>query len=255
MRIQNNSKGFSIVEVVLVTVVLALLAGTGWYVWSHQDGHDAKQTPIKETTAQPAKQTTIQSSGKGAEIDEGVPKIPEGFTQYISEAYGFAFAYPSPVGKIEDADKHGVESILLYAQSARVENAFVEYASSPLMVRVDKLEEFVTRAAKYGPSLEFNNGRWIVSAKDGGNVNNGGYQIGSEYKALLAAIIKGKAIYDFSYQDEGCYRSVWVFKTDEAFVSIMLPAVCADETGAIPQARLDAYKSVTGQVLKTLTIQ
>ena len=256
MKTFKNSDGFSVVHTLLILVIIGIIGFTGWYVWNASKEAN-KNLEVKNRTStvnktNVAKSEPSKTSAKDTPLE---PEIPQGYTKYSNEAYGFSFAYPSAVGEIKDTNIQGNEKILVYAKSADTRDTFAQYTQSPLYVQVNRTEDYTTGAAKYGPTLEFDAGKWIVSAKEGGDVNNGGKAIGSEYKAPQAAVINGIKVYDFSYQDEGCYRTHWVFKTDKAFTSIMLPSVCADAIDTIPQDRLDSYKKVTSQVLKTLFIK
>jgi prepilin-type N-terminal cleavage/methylation domain-containing protein len=240
----RNQNGFSVVEVVIVIVVVGLIGGVGWYALHAKQSADKSSKPSKSSvvTTSPEKANTVQK------------KIPAGYKQYADSQYGFSFAYPEAVGEITTADSDGNHSILAYAKSVSKQDAFAPYTESPLYVQVDKLDSFVTRAAKYGPMLEYINNRWVVSDKQGGDVNNGGRTVGDEYNAAVAKTVGNIKVYDFSTQDEGCYHALWVFRTSKAFTSITLPSVCADEIDAIPQSRLDNYKAVVAQVLNTLEI-
>lgn len=240
----KKQDGFSVIEVVIIIVIVGLVGGAGWYVWS------ARQNTDKN--AKPAESSAVTTTPKKTEGTQ--KKIPDGYKEYEDAQYGFSFAYPETVGAISPADAQGNASILAYANSVGKQDAFAPYTESPLYVRVDKLDGFVTRAAKYGPMLEYVNGKWIVSDKDGGDVNNGGRTIGDEYKAVVAKTVGSIKVYDLSSQDEGCYHALWVFKTSKAFTSITFPSVCADEIDTIPQTRLDNYKAVVAQVLDTLKI-
>jgi hypothetical protein len=233
----KSPKGFTAVEALIIILVVAALAFGGWYVWNKNN---------EDSTSNSSSQTTKTE-------DQSMMNIPEGWKQYKNEDYGFSFYYPEKVGPLMEGDTGGNPDILTYVKSVDNENAFANYTQSPLYVRVDKKEGFTTSAAKYGPVLEFKNGKWIVSSEDGGDINNGGYDIGSEYKAQTVKTGEGNLVYNFSYTDEGCHRTVWVFQQEQAFVTITLPAVCADEIDTIPQERLDDYQKVSDQMLETLS--
>ncbi len=75
-----NQKGFSVVEVLIVILVLGLLAGLGWYI---KDKHADKKTTSPTNTATPA--TTPQAA-----------KDPyEGWKTYTDDPNGISFKYPA----------------------------------------------------------------------------------------------------------------------------------------------------------------
>ena len=242
----KDQKGFSLLKILLTMGLLAITGFIGWSIWNANKDNDADLEPHTNLTIfEQSAPEQIRTS----------PKIPQNFREYKNEAYGFSFAYPEAVGDIVSADTQSNRNILVYEKSTDSPNTFSKYTQSPLYVRVDNVEGFVVGAKKYGPILELKDDKWIVSAQEGGDVNNGGYKIGSEYETSLVTTNNMTKVYDFSYQYEGCYRAHWLFKSKNSFTSIMLPAVCADEIGTIPQNRLDDYNSVAKQVLDTLFIK
>ncbi|MGH7158329.1 MAG: hypothetical protein ACREGD_04675 [Candidatus Saccharimonadales bacterium] len=241
---QHKESGLAHVAIVaLVLIVIAAVAFGGWWVWE-RNKEDGKSSGSKNGS---------QTNQSGTDVEQE-PKIPEGYIFYESQEFGFSFAYPEQVGSLS-VSSSGSPRTLLYVRSADKENVFAPYTRSPLSVQVDKKDGFLVHGGKYGPILEFVGNKWIVSDKEDGDVLNGGYAAGSEYEAPVARTIHGTPVYDFSAGDEGCRWTAWVFETNSAFVTIALPAVCADEIDSVPEDRLAAYKEVSDQVLDTITLE
>lgn len=226
--------------IIAILLFIAAIAFGGWWVWQKNKDENLKEIP--------------NSSTQGNQNQEEVLKLPDGFQFYENNEFGFSFAYPKQLGPLTPGNTAGNSNTLLFIHSEDNKNAFAPHTQSPLYVQINKTDGFSTRSGKYGPILEYNNGTWFVSSKDGGSVLNGGHAIGSEYKPKIARTINGTPVYDLSFTDEGCYRTAWVFRLEPSFTTITLPVVCADEIGAIPQERLMRYEEVSDQVLETLII-
>jgi hypothetical protein len=245
-RKRQNQSGFAHVAIALVVMAMVALALSAWWVWDKSSEKKIlnKEGKTSQDTEEKQEQNNQDQSSKVA--------IPEGFIVYENKDLNFSFAYPEEIGLLA-ASPNNNAGVLLYVKSTDAKDAFSPHTHSPLYITGSKIEGFTTSAAKYGPVLELMSDKWIVSSKNGGDINNGGREIGSEYAAKIVKNIDSTPVYDFSYTDEGCHRTNWVFKTAQAFVSIMLPAVCADEIDAIPQERLTPYEEVAEKVLNTIT--
>ena len=237
---KRREAGLAHTGLVLAVIVLtAALALAGWWVW-----HKNSQTD---------KSTTNENSMTSSDQNQEEPQIPANFTVYDNRDFGFSFAYPEQIGPLSITSSDN-PNVLLFARSKITQNAFAPHTQSFLDVEARKKEGYATGAGKYGPILEPKNGKWIVSSKENGDDFNGGYKIGTEYEVQVARTINSIPVYDFSFGDEGCYHTGWVFQLNNAFVRIDLPSVCADEIDDIPQDRLNSYKEVSEKVLNTLTI-
>lgn len=241
---KHKQNGFTVVEGFIIVVVVALIGFAGWFVWQDNKKDDQSSTAPPDTSQE-------------EQDEDGEPKekytIPDGYKLYEDAEIGFKFAYPKNIGQLNIEEVPGNQNIISYRKSSGEDNVFAPYTYSYLIVQVNKKEGSVTNASKYGPMLEYTGGKWIVTAKQGGDLLNGDYSIGSEYKATVARGANDTKVYDFSYEDEGCYRSKWVFESHGGLVQILLPKVCADELGDVPQERLDTYNKEAERVLETIT--
>lgn len=82
-----NQKGFSIVEILVVIVVVGLLGTVGWLVYDRQKS----KTDNKDTSAQTSQQQDKQERPKEVVQQEN---IPEGWKKYDSNSH-FSFIYPT----------------------------------------------------------------------------------------------------------------------------------------------------------------
>jgi type II secretory pathway pseudopilin PulG len=76
-----NTKGFSVVEVLLVVVLIGAIAGLGWWVWGQNNNNVvSNDTPI----------STVQ--------DQATESMQ--LSEFKSEEYKFKFSYPSDWGEV-----------------------------------------------------------------------------------------------------------------------------------------------------------
>ena len=59
---KTNQKGFSVVELLIILVVVGLIGGVGWYVW--QSRHKTEKPVTQSTTQTPAKTETVKQVGQ-----------------------------------------------------------------------------------------------------------------------------------------------------------------------------------------------
>lgn len=79
---KNNQKGFSVVEILIVIVVVGLLGGAGWYVWKSKDKN---QTPITTNN-------TVQKTEP--EIYKRSTTVPSDWKTYSNQQYKISMSYP-----------------------------------------------------------------------------------------------------------------------------------------------------------------
>lgn len=92
---KSNQEGFSAVETSLVLVIVALIGGTGWYVW--QSRNKATNTSQKNNTTESAQQSPdeLKKTESSAELKIDTVDIPSDWKKYTNETYGFSFRYPT----------------------------------------------------------------------------------------------------------------------------------------------------------------
>jgi type II secretory pathway component PulJ len=71
-KLQENPKGFSAIEALLILVIVAIIGGTGWYIWHSRSNTDKTLTANSSSTSNfnkkgtPSKAPT-QSTGPTAD--------------------------------------------------------------------------------------------------------------------------------------------------------------------------------------------
>ena len=83
---KSHQKGFSVVEILIVFVVVGLLGAVGWLVYDRQKS----QTDTADLSEQTNQQQTTATPTQAVSSDT----IPEGWKMYDANPY-FSFAYPS----------------------------------------------------------------------------------------------------------------------------------------------------------------
>lgn len=85
----RDQSGFTLVEILLIVLVLAVLGFGGYYVWSQQSDNEqesASQSTDSEDVTSPENGTT--------------EALPAGFTLYENEELGFEFIHPESWGDV-----------------------------------------------------------------------------------------------------------------------------------------------------------
>jgi prepilin-type N-terminal cleavage/methylation domain-containing protein len=93
---KNNQKGFSVVEVLIVIVIVGLIGAVGWLVMDRQNNKAAQTSDS---------QTAQQEDNQEQAVDENQDEksvVPEGWTKYEFKAGSVSFAYPNEWSLIEN---------------------------------------------------------------------------------------------------------------------------------------------------------
>lgn len=90
---KNCQRGFGAIGVLLVVVIIGIVGGTGWYVWS--------QRPADTVTKSESNESVKEEQAPSEES-----KIPEGWVQYEDSSLPLSFYYPKDWAK----DKFEVKS-------------------------------------------------------------------------------------------------------------------------------------------------
>lgn len=126
-----NQKGFSVVEVLIVFIVLGLIGGAGWYVWK-------KNNDTKPANTQNSEQNKQTSNGP-------TPDEYTNWKTYTSTKGGFSFKYPNDwvitgfkgANTVEAANLKGDEDQLRITQKneaeSKVDNFGVNLSVGPTL--------------------------------------------------------------------------------------------------------------------------
>jgi prepilin-type N-terminal cleavage/methylation domain-containing protein len=91
MHAKLDRKGFSIVEVLITIVVLAVIVGCGWFAWHHT--HDKNTSASKSTGSSQQTKSSSTSSSKSTTATTTDPYA--GWKPYCDSTYKYCFKYPS----------------------------------------------------------------------------------------------------------------------------------------------------------------
>jgi Tfp pilus assembly protein PilV len=85
MLMDKNQKGFSVVEILIIVVVLGLIGFGGWYVWNRNSTKKSEGT-----------KTTQQAEAPASEAEEEeAPDPTAGWVAYSNEPGDFSFKHPA----------------------------------------------------------------------------------------------------------------------------------------------------------------
>lgn len=80
---KTNQKGFSVVEILIVIVVVGLIGTVGWFVYGSQKNRTSNVSTNTQTNQEPSNQENVLSE----------------FIEYENEEFGFEFSYPKSWGE------------------------------------------------------------------------------------------------------------------------------------------------------------
>jgi hypothetical protein len=78
----KNEKGFGVIEVLLIFVILGIIGFTGWRVY--EANREVSQVPVDKSTVTKTEKSTI----------------PKGWKEYENKDLGFSFAHPETWGEV-----------------------------------------------------------------------------------------------------------------------------------------------------------
>lgn len=234
----KNTKGFTLIEGLLILVIAGLLGGTGWYVWS------AKKKADKSLNT--AAQTEIQVDSKKAASQSPVfNKLPDGWFEYKSDENGLRLGYPKEWGELKTN-----------LQTADYQDD-TKSLQGRLIISISKKDDFTVVARKYGATIKRSSDdkSWVVVEENPANVDN--YKVGETYKTKEEKVNGGVAI-DLSYTDEDCTLPRWFLELKDNYAMVSLPELCAvgTETGREPitDANQQAFDKLKTEFLNTITV-
>jgi prepilin-type N-terminal cleavage/methylation domain-containing protein len=183
-KMKINQKGFSVVEILIVIVVVGLLGVAGWFVYGHQ-----KSTKQSSTTQ--AKSATSSSKETSTSVDRYA-----GWKTYKSSVEGFSFRYPADwelSNTLDARDTSTKESAALKA-SNNFTLSFDVYSPS------DVAREFVCANCVFNGATKLetpNYGKSLYLVVDSNVVNNQPFQTLSisEYGKRDEQALKGWPYY------------------------------------------------------------
>jgi Tfp pilus assembly protein PilE len=91
--LKANQKGFSVVELLIIIVVVGLLGAVGWLVYDRQTDKDSNSQSTAKTSQQEQKKETLKEEAKANPY--------EGMTQYSNAKYGISFYHPKDWTTVE----------------------------------------------------------------------------------------------------------------------------------------------------------
>lgn len=83
----KNQKGFSVIEGFLIFIIVAIIAGVGWYVWDSSKKTDETLKNTGNSKVIPTKKKTDSS--------KVTPDPYSGWKAYTNSKYGISFKYPT----------------------------------------------------------------------------------------------------------------------------------------------------------------
>ena len=155
----KNQHGFGIVGILLVLLVVGVISGGGWYVYSMNNKKEVKES-VQPVAPEPK--------------TEAVNTIPEGFTEYTNNEIGVKFNYPQEWGDVtatkDDSGQSGHYYVVSFSKEASVKagvisSDFEEGKDGSCYVRLGIYPNQTLEIIKNNEKLRLNN----VNASDLGS--------------------------------------------------------------------------------------
>jgi type II secretory pathway pseudopilin PulG len=210
----KNQKGFSVVEILLILVIIGILSGTGWYVYNSNKKTNNLLNSVDNTKLLIAK-TATKDTHKSTE-----PQIPLGWISYEDKKNGFKFAYPKEYGQFSKSQNPTTGSSL---NTAKPSPPYIEGSNDAIYLTVQNISDSFS-TLKYGPTVKFVNNELIVQeVNPADNLN----KVGEPYKGWLVSQevskdINGLKVYIIKGGDEGntYYRYAAVNNNNVIIISL-----------------------------------
>lgn len=152
LYMKTNQKGFSTVEIVLVTVVIGLIGGAGWYVWKAMSA--TKNNNSSQTNSADQAETISNRPN-----EESKPTVTADSKNGNYPADGFATGGIFFRDEFSDYFEVRMKSSLIKQPVTAV---WIEYGQSPVALQTKTHE--VTQELGLGGDVY---GSWVVTFKDG----------------------------------------------------------------------------------------
>lgn len=143
---KNNQKGFGVIEIIIVTILVAGVIGLGWYVY------DAYQ---KKSTQNSNPQATQQESKRESDV-------PAGYKKYTDSQYRLSFIYPEDWVMVDKAEDDAGRGVLVKIASPDQDAAYKAHKASGRPIdgppastfEVSRWDSINDPAAKGGESID-----------------------------------------------------------------------------------------------------
>jgi type II secretory pathway pseudopilin PulG len=211
----KNQKGFSLVEVFLIIIIVTILGGTGWYVYNSNKKTNNLLNTTDNTNLLIAK-TAKKDSHKFTE-----PNIPSDWISFVDKKNGFKFAYPKEYGQFSKSQNPTTGSSF---NSAKPSPPYIEGSSDSIHLAVQNVSDSFS-TLKYGPTVKFVNNELIVQEVNPADSLN---KVGEPYKGWLASQevskeINGLKVYIIKGGYEGNTYYRYAIANNSKVIIISLP--------------------------------
>lgn len=213
-----DTRGFSIRQLGVAVAVIAFMgASAGLVVRAIRA--DAPEKPI---VAVEGKKVKEELTAKPSEFTPAAV-IPEGYTVYRNDDYGFSFAYPSTWGQLTSSGKDIVATgdVTKIGSDTHGSLIVATYEAGQMFRPVPYVSGPTLRPIVAGGMIS-----WKVVAV---TPAYDGYSLGDNYVAKVARVVpnggagRDVSVYEFTTTKDGTTTTSWIFVTPKGFVHIAVP--------------------------------
>lgn len=238
----------------VVLVVLLIIGGLGFGAWYFLiNKKEPTSTPTPAVTSQP--KTTEEKSESTAYV------APANYVTYTDATNKFSFAYPKQYLTFKANQPPLADAVSAVFTSSTLTTDLAPGVNGPFVVTTYKTKDAKIDSRKYGPEIQLQNGKWIVTKVNVSDIDNN--KVGAEYTGLDTMKVTSQkngtvTVYTFASADEGSYFTKLLFVSNDVFNEITLPSFSDGTYGAPANTKANdktAYntmvKNVTNSVAAT----
>ncbi len=251
-----GQRGFGAIEIIGIVLLVVIVSGLGWYVWSKKDTGSDSQNSFVATT-------------KKTEKPKNTAKpyiVPSGYYVYENKEYGFKFAYPKEYGKTfkKNTTYGGAPitsvypgAISFYESEKSPENvlpgtqgpiSFVSYSSAdqPVLAR------------KYGPNVKISGKEVVVVKASSSDLTKN--KPGDVYKdfnkeSVTPKQTNGLSVFVLKDGDEGYYNDHFLFVINGKLYQLNVPGFNTGTYGPVDAKPNDRtkYNELYNNILNSIS--
>lgn len=239
-KIQNNQKGFAVLEAIVIVVIIGVVGFTGWFVLNAKKSTDKSLAGNNSAIPTYNKKTAKKKSDKT--LAPVFSKLPTDWVEYKSDIDGLRFGYPKEFG--------GLAGKPLSTNDYKND---IKNLQGRVTVSVSAKDGFSVYASKYGATIKpSSDGKtWTVSEEN--PAAGDGYKVGETYKIKNVGVNGGVAI-DLTVFDEDCTLPRYLVSLNHEYAVVSIPELCPANLQPVTATSKAAYNKLTTDFIASITL-
>jgi hypothetical protein len=246
----EKQKGFSVLASVVIVLVIAIVGGVGYYVYS-KNSKDNMQT---HTTDRPSSINTdaVQDDAATDKAAEKPYRLPAGYVLYDNKELRFKFAYPNEYGEV--AKQPTVNNVEI-VRSDEPDVKFGPGISGKIQVFTYASADREITSRKYGPMIKLQGDKWIVTTPNESDMaanKAGDVYMDQAGKTVASKTNEGLRVYLLRSVDEGSESDRLVFISGGRLHELYLPAFSDGSYGGDAENDKSAFDALLDNIWSSI---